>query len=125
MISWLVNSVMEFPQLIAIFLVFFLIASLVYVFYYIPALSLPSTKDLKKSASIELKQIVCNNGVNVTCPLGSCDGIRTCKNGQWSECYLIKICFPGANTSCNENGCAVGHKTCNECGTGYGECTEE
>ncbi len=116
---------MKFYQIISMFLVFFLISTLAYVFIYSPALSLPKSES---TSSIEThsyeKKIVCTDGANFSCMLGPCDGIRTCKKGQWSECYIIKVCFPGSNTSCNENGCAVGHKTCNECGTGYGECTE-
>lgn len=116
---------MKFYQLISLILVFFLLSTIVYVFYYVPSLSLQKASgNYQVNDSISEKKSVCTDGQDTTCKTGSCDGIKTCKSGQWTECFLVKVCLPGTNTSCNENGCAVGYKTCNDCGTGYGECTE-
>jgi len=66
----------------------------------------------------------CIDGTNQTCNAGKCDGVRVCKNGKLGNCFVIKNCVPGAKISCGPHGCATGYKTCNECGTGYGECVE-
>ena len=65
---------------------------------------------------------ICENGETKTCFAGNCRGEQVCISGRWSACRLHMICIPGSKAPCIEFGCVSGYKTCNECGTGYGEC---
>jgi len=82
-----------------------------------------------KTQDAELKTAAglpeCSDSAVYECKLGPCDGIRECKSGRYQSCALKKICEPGAVSSCEEHGCATGRRTCNECGTGYGECIND
>ena len=99
-------------------ILFFVIISLfVLVIFFIMTLGTPS-EEVRKPIIIPK----CTEGTNMSCTLGTCTGYRVCESGEWSECRFERICVPGSVAPCIENYCAVGYKTCNECGTGYGEC---
>jgi hypothetical protein len=65
---------------------------------------------------------VCKDNENKTCFVGKCSGSIYCRSGEWSTCIVDRICVPGSTKPCVENYCAYGYKTCDECGTGYGQC---
>jgi len=52
-----------------------------------------------------------------------CDGTQRCVDYEWTPCKKNRmVCRPGQRKACAYTPCKVGHKECNECGTGYGPC---
>lgn len=65
----------------------------------------------------------CSAGEARNCTLNGCPGTQKCYNGAYSSCVLPKkTCVPGRKIGCSSDSCKFGYMTCNECGTGYGEC---
>lgn len=95
----------------------FLFAVLLYVFFT------PPKTTVKNTEPTIIKQSVCQAGNNRTCNVGACKGTETCNNGQWGNCLVATICTPGKTYPCMFKGCSCGVKVCNECGTGYSNCT--
>ncbi|MBN1169820.1 hypothetical protein JXA56_02255 [Candidatus Micrarchaeota archaeon] len=71
----------------------------------------------------EPEQPICIDGETKSCIVGSCNGTMACRNGKWSVCKWEILCEPGSRVPCSSEGCFNGIKICNECGTGYGNCT--
>ena len=97
-----------------------LIILAVFLFYYFT--STPSDVPISNWSISEKKELPCVEDETKTCFSGSCNGYQVCKNSEWSRCIIKRICNPNSRENCVENGCSVGYKLCNECGTGYEEC---
>ncbi len=65
---------------------------------------------------------LCSENETRQCMVGNCSGEQRCIDGRWTSCRVKMICVPGSKVPCATYGCAYGYKTCNECGSGYGEC---
>jgi len=73
----------------------------------------------------------CEEGITQECTTSSgCSGQQTCIGGTWGDCELsAPACEPNAVETCtpiiNETSCNsfTGSKTCNDCGTGFSECS--
>lgn len=85
---------------------------------------LVSSDDHRASYIIISKIKECEPGSTRDCLTeAGCDGKQTCTDYRWSSCRQNKrICRPGYRKPCAYTPCIVGHKVCNECGTGYGPC---
>lgn len=76
-----------------------------------------------RSLSFEAVQTECNDGENRSCTAGDCDGTQECRVGAWDACRLPqKKCVPGEKVGCSVDSCKFGYRTCNSCGTGFGQC---
>ncbi len=65
----------------------------------------------------------CTENETRDCMKGPCEGMQTCINEEWGKCTVEIICTPGTKTPCVVDHCSSAYKVCNDCGTGYGECT--
>ena len=110
---------MELRYYLPLLLLFVLTITFIYVFFlYAPsanAISFPSTKYTTEITA-------CKSGDSTSCIINSCSGTVRCVNGIWGGCIVSQSCIPGEETNCYTQACSVGHKTCNECGTGYSSC---
>jgi hypothetical protein len=65
----------------------------------------------------------CAPGTARACSVGICSGMSTCLgDGTWGGCDWQRVCIPGSRAPCIQDGCAYAFKTCNPCGSGYGDC---
>lgn len=108
---------MSVIRFLPVLLFFILFVSFFYIFFYqrgteVPIISFQNTIQEKE----------CEEGEIATCVKDGCDGTMECINGKFSSCSIEKICVPGSKIGCAMDSCTTGYKTCNECGTGYGEC---
>jgi len=106
-------------RFLAPFMAFLLISTFIISIYIIlrPAESIPQPASDNSISK-------CKEGMSQFCSVGGCSGISECINGKWSVCSWEKICISGSHAPCLDNGCFYGYKTCNFCGTAYGECPE-
>jgi len=51
-----------------------------------------------------------------------CTGHKDCYNGHWTQCIVEQICKPNRTVLCQFNSCSFGFRTCNACGTAWGDC---
>jgi hypothetical protein len=96
------------------------------VFAALPAFLVPEDELWQPEKIVLLPQVPqqCSAGQEIACATEkNCPGVRTCVQGEWSACIVRKICTPGAQAACFVDACAMGYKTCNPCGTGYGDCS--
>ncbi len=69
---------------------------------------------------------ICNDKESETCVReDGCIGHKDCYNGHWTECIVEQICKPNRTVLCQFNSCSFGFRTCNACGTAWGECTSK
>lgn len=66
----------------------------------------------------------CEEGTTKQCMIDNCTGLAICRSGKWEGCRLELVCTPGSIMPCIEDYCVIGYKRCNECGTGYENCTK-
>ncbi len=97
-----------------------LIGTVIYAFFFIQAATPPGqTREITRThfaaTCIEGTAEACNTGRN-------CGGVRQCIRGSWTGCIIEEACRPGERIPCVPDGCTIGYKACNECGSGYGEC---
>jgi hypothetical protein len=65
----------------------------------------------------------CIAGQARNCSVGGCTGTSLClEDGTWGSCNWQRVCTPGSTLPCLQDGCAYAYKTCNPCGSGYGDC---
>ena len=118
----------KYMKLTEFLFILLIVFALIIVFY----VGIKKTETLKKPDKIlednktieitecieeQTKECITENG---------CDGKQYCKNGEWTACYKNDvICKPGSTTTCAINPCTAGIKTCNDCGTGWGECINQ
>lgn len=104
-----------YKKYLPVFVLVLISLSLLYFFLTIP--KPPSSSPVVKNISYE-----CEEGEIKDCiTLDGCEGTIQCNNGKWGDCVVPKICVPGSKLKCME-GCLVGYKECNECGTAYLGC---
>lgn len=75
----------------------------------------------------EVEARECSGNQSAPCAVQGCEGVRYCIDGKYSEeCSLPKkVCMPGEKIGCSTDGCKFGHATCNPCGSGFGNCTDD
>ena len=88
----------------------------------LPALDNPLSSDSSSAPE-------CAENSEMPCTLSNgCTGRQVCLNGEWIGCIApVPACEPGAVQSCAfqdaGGACSAGMRECNECGTGWGECS--
>jgi len=80
-------------------------------------------ENCSSNASFTVERQECEDGQTQSCSEGACNGTMRCHGGRWGSCDLPKkVCSPGQRIGCSTDGCRFGYKTCNPCGSGFGEC---
>ncbi len=85
-------------------------------------------KGAQCSQKLEFEAVArqCDEGGEQDCKIGSCTGRQACAAGRFGNCVLPKkVCVPGTKTGCTLNSCQFGYRICNDCGTGYSDCSLE
>ena len=90
--------------------------------------SLPSPQYSSSPSQTASSQPECAENSKASCTLANgCEGKKVCFQGKWTGCIApMQACTPGSKLGCaftDENGCGVGEKTCNACGTGWSGCS--
>lgn len=104
---------MKSPGIILFFI--FLFAIIAYIVFF------ASAQPLELHYPVE-KPPICEDGQKKSCMVDNCTGTSICEDNSWSVCSWERVCDPGSRIACVENGCAIGYRECNECGTGYSPC---
>jgi len=80
-------------------------------------------ENCSSSASFRVERQECEDGQALRCSEGACNGTMRCYGSRWGGCELPrKVCSPGQKIGCSTDGCKFGYRTCNPCGSGFGEC---